>query len=222
MAIAHTDILLAEVTLQTTFTDAEAGPTPCRNVFHYRRRDFVNPPGKQDIAKQVFNHIWLNLYPCLCSEISLAGISVRFPNDPDDQDVLFSGTQLQSPYTATAGTVDQDPLPPQNAAGFLLRTGLKGKKHRGAKRFSGLGDVHVEQGYIGDTLFALLETLRDDMLTVLTEAGSGETWSLCVWNRKDSDMGVIPAATVQNDVTQILINRVIASQDSRKPASLYA
>jgi len=222
MPIAHTDITLAEVVMRMRYVDDVLGSKDTANVFHYRRRDFVVAPNKGQLATQFYQVVMLDLLAAMCDAYDVVGVGVRYPNDPDDQEVLFTGTQLQNPFVTTDGALVDDPLPPQNAVTMLLRTGLKGKKHRGSKRFAGASDVHVEQGYLGDTGYALWAAARDNFTTVLTEATTGETWSMCVWNRFDSDMTVIPAQTVQNDVTQVLVNRNIGSQDSRRAASIYS
>jgi len=216
MPIAHTDIVCAEVTLRQTYSDANLGAKVIQNVFHYRRRDYVVAPNKEQLADAFNDNHMAELLASQSENIISSEIGVRYVNDPDDAVVFF-------PADPTGpGGVAVDALPPQNAVTFLLKTGLKGRKHRGFKRFGGVADTHVTRGWLNDTGLALWDALRDVLPNILTESTTGETWSLAVWNRVDSDLSSSPGITVLNDVTQITINRNIGSQDSRRQASSYA
>lgn len=219
MPIATDDIIVAEVVLKQQFTDAELGVQECRNIFHYRRRNFPAAPVKSQLATAI-DAAWVQtLLEAQHECMSLTELGIRWQNDPEDATTWFTSSPLAAGQTLIATS---DAMPANAALSMYLQTGYRGPRNRGYKRFAGLAELHTTRAYLNDAGLALWDPVRDALTTLAVESPSGNEWSIAVWNRFDSDVDLIPQELIVNDVSIIKINRAIRSQDSRKHPSVFA
>jgi len=210
MPIAHTDIQIAEITLRQNYVDPTLGTKTCHNVFHYRRTNFPAAPSKAELAAAFDTNFVQVLLLAQCDEMQATTVGVRWWNDPDDPEAIFAATPL------TAGQLAADPLPQQDTVTMLLRTALRGKSYRGSKRFAGASDAHATSGYLAAAGLTVWDAARDTMTNTITDATAGNIWKMCVLSRLHSSSATVPWVGDPHDVTSVLINRNIGSQDTRR------
>jgi len=214
MAVALNLITHAEVIVSCTLIDAVAGPKTAQNVFHLRRIAVVNDPVKTAVMaamKTAWIDPWL---AAAADQVTAVRMSCRWMQDPNDPAVEVT------PAGVVVGQVASDAVPNQNTASFLLRTALKGKRYRGAKRFAGVPEAHTTRGVLTGAGLVLWQALQTALGTSITDA-TPNTWKLCVVSRANSDFEVSPCVVSSQDVTQILLNKTCGSQDSRRADSVH-
>lgn len=214
MAIPQEDILGAEVVVKQNYADENLGLKQCYNVFHLRRKTFTTPPVKANLKVAFDTALIQDLLDLQADIITSTKISVRFISDPLDLAVEFAAAPEED------GQGDFDPFPPASAVAVLLRTGIRGKSYRGAKRFVGIDETACPGGYIGDTAYAAWQGWAAGIPGTITDS-DGNEWATAILSRSLSDLVVTPATLVLNDIVSAHVNRNIGSQDSRRAPSAY-
>lgn len=128
---------------------------------------------------------------------------------------VVPGTEASIDYTfpAVVGASAEDPLPPQCAALYTLRTGTKGRSYRGRLYHPGGGEADQSNGQWAGATVTALQTISTQLLAVFGPAGSNGDWRLAIISRShNKTKRAVPIAT---QVTSITVSSTIRTQRRR-------
>lgn len=213
MPVADADLAHAEVVIRGTLANSVAGVKNFANVFHYRRNAFAIPASKASL-RTIFDANIAQVYLAAAADaVANMAIGVRWVSDPSDVESIAVGNPL------TAGQIATDSMPNQNAVSMLLRTAMRGRSRRGAKRWAGVPEADATRDVLAGAGLARWQALQTALALPLTDA-DGNVWSLEIISRKLSVLTTSPATVDAADVASVLLNKNIGSQDSRRPPTV--
>jgi len=124
-----------------------------------------------------------------------------------------TAASYESSFTAVSGADTGDPLPPQCASVFSLRTGLKGRSYRGRFFLPATSETNQANGAVIGAYTTKLNTISAQLLAVFGPAGTNGDWRLGVISRYLNK--VQRTTPVCTQVTSISIDPVLHTQRRR-------
>lgn len=116
-------------------------------------------------------------------------------------------------YSTVSGSNLTDPLPPQDAVCYSLRTALKGRSYRGRFYLAGVPKENTAGGTLTAGAITVYTTILTQLLAVFGPAGSNGDWRLCVISRYHN--GIKRPSPVSTQVTSGSMDSVIRTQRRR-------
>lgn len=198
---------IAEIIMQGTLAALGSNSKNVASVFHYRLSLITAPPTKSALDT-VFN---TNVGGAL-----LAAYNVRYTQSQDQVRYLNDATDNAQTFAhAGPGAIATDPLPSDNCVSLLLRTALRGRNYRGAKRFPAANEIDTTGDVLTGAGLARWQTVQTAVFANLTDA-LGNVWVPSVLSRSLSQLLINPVTVVANDVTQVLLNKNLGIMRKRK------
>jgi len=214
MSIPLTDVHIAEVVTRGLLAAGGSDSQNCLNVYHWIRGTTTVNPDKSNIKAAFVTNILAALYPLVSSDFTSPLVSVRYPEDADDQYTDYSN--------ATAGSIATDRLPDHSCVTMVLRTNKRGRRYQGQKHFGGVPEASTTK----DLLTAGASPLLTGWLALATaiQAGftdsDGNVWTPIVLSRKFSQLKENPTVVIYADVKQVLVNKNLGTMRSRRVATV--
>lgn len=116
-------------------------------------------------------------------------------------------------FSAIAGYLSADPLPPQTSAVLSHRTALKGRSYRGRTYLPPASEDFQAGGTWTGTAITAFSTVATQLLAVFGPSGSNTNWRFAVISRYLN--GVLRAAPIATQVTSISVDTRVLSQRRR-------
>lgn len=189
---------LVEITLTGSLYDVG-----WQNVFYYHdsgNNPITDMPG---IATDFNAKIALELITATSDDCLYQTIKVR--------DVLGQVPDFEQPTSSTQGQLADQSLPPFNAVRIDLSVFTK-ETRRGYKRFVGVPESRVTDGFLTTTAQAEWESVRANLDEALNASGTG--YQAVVFG---GPIPTDPLRKVVNIITTPVLQNRITSQVSRKP-----
>jgi hypothetical protein len=184
-------------------------------TFQYRRTATVLTISKAAVETAFQAAICVPLTNALNARYAQTFNTVRYLDD---------ATDFPSQVTrAVAGQIAGECLTTAESLFLLLRTGLRGKSYRGAKKlfpFSESDTTLATADLWNAGALARFATLAAAILAGFTDA-TGNVWVPQVVSKKLSQLTANPTTVVGNDVTSVLINKRVGTMRHRKVKSVY-
>ena len=203
------------VTVGTTATGGSNSRT-LNFCFHYKRGNTAMALSRTNVDTAFQAQMMVPILAMLNARYSQATNNIRWLNDAVD------------PYTpfahVNAGGVAGDSMPTDQAAYFLQRTGLRGRKYRGSKHFAPMSEADTTAGT--DDIFnaaalARMATVAAALLAGFTDANMNVWVPAVVSRRPPSQLVVNPTTVVANVVTTVLVKKSVGTMNHRKVKSVY-
>jgi len=128
-------------------------------------------------------------------------------DDPADPFTTVAG--------ADSGTVAGDSLPSVNSVSLQLKTGIRGRKYRGAKRYGPIAESQTVLDHLDTTPLADWTTYAGQLLAGFTDS-DGNVWTPQVVSYRLSTFNPTTAIVVASPVTQITVNSVLGIMRRRR------
>lgn len=215
MPIADNLKLTAEIVVQGTIAAAGAGVQNTFNIFHYRRNAVVNPIDKGALATEFEGGPLAALVAVLNLTWSVKGITIRMMEDPSDAAEFFAD--------AAPGAIAGDRLSPVITSFLLTRTGLRGKRYQGNKKFGPMSESDTTSGSEDNwnaACLARLATLATAIGANLID-GTPNIWTPCVVSRLYSDFTAVPCVISSADITSVAVRKSPGRLKGRAVAPVY-
>ena len=214
MSIPLTDVHLVEVLTRGYLSAGGSDLQNSYNVYHFRRATTVVNPSKASITTAFLASIQAALLLCVHSDYHTSVVSVRYPEDADDQ---YTDTT-----DAGVGVVATDRLPDVACVTTVLRTNKRGRRYQGMKHYSGVPEAHTDKDILvtvagqGLAKWVLLAAATFNGFT----DSDGNIWTPVVMSRKYSQLAVNPTSVDWADVKEVLLNKNIGTMRSRRVATV--
>jgi len=212
MPIPLADVRVAEIVMKGLIAAGGSNAVPTAFVFHYRRLATSVDPSKSALNTIFSSTVAAPIAAALNVDWSGSLHDIRWVNDATDQYASFTATEV--------GAITGDRLSSFTAAYILLRTGLRGRKYRGAKHFGPMSESDIGDDVYQAGALTRLNAILAAMLTTLTDS-TGNQWKLAILSRKLSSMKDNPTTIITNDVTQGLVRASIGTMRGRSVTSVY-
>lgn len=189
----------------TALATGEARIKKVYNVYDYLRSASGTPPTMATILAAFKSAVLTPLGNCLSVSYVKAYCDLRWLDDPTN------------PYTIIAdgvnGQVAGDSLPSVNNVSMQLKTGLRGRIYRGAKRYGPIAESHTTLDYLNSTAIALWATFQTAYLTPFV--AGGYNFSPVVVSQKSSTFNPTTAIVVATPVTTTIVNAYLGIMRKR-------
>jgi hypothetical protein len=124
-----------------------------------------------------------------------------------------TGALVERNYAAVTGGSGGDPLPPQDACVFSLRTTLAGRSFRGRFYLPSLQETGQSSGKFDSSQLAILQAVAANLLAVFGPTGTDTKWQLVVISREAAGVPRVPP--IGTPVTTILVRDIVYTQRRR-------
>jgi len=197
-----------EIIAYGLMSDAGSENKNIANVFHFRRASGVGTPNKDNIEAAFQTAIMDKVLLAAASAYTQNNTTVRWLDDATDPPAVYT--------EAGPGAIATDPLPSFNTVSMQLKTGVKGRSARGAKRFAGLAEAHTTKNVINATGLGLWGTVASNLSNGFTDS-DGYSWFPVVNSHQPPAQCLVnPVVLVWNDVISVLLNEVVGVMRRRK------
>lgn len=198
-----------EFLIKGTVATTGSGTKNFFNVFHYRSNTIPVPDSKVAVLNFFLSAIWSLAGASLSSAYTGVESDVRLLDEATDQYAVGN--------VPASGAVAGARLPTDVSASVLLRTSLRGKNYRGAKRFGPLASSDVVNDEITAAAItahwaALIAALSGGM----TGGGLSGTYTPIVVSRFKSQLSVDPTTIDGAPITAALLNKTVGTMRRRK------
>lgn len=189
-------------------TDGGAGVKPAQNLFTFRRTSTSPAINKSALNTAFQTAIMTPLKAAMNVRYTPGSLTIRCLDDFNDVEQAFA--------VAGTGAIATDSLPTDGCVSMLLRTALRGRNYRGAKRFGPASEADTTDDILTGGGLANWEAVRDALKADFIDA-DGNTWRNTVVSRNLSVFTLLPIATVSaQDVTDCLLNLNIGTMRRRR------
>ena len=215
MPIPLNQVTQAEVVMRGVATAGGSNAAKINFVFHYRRIAVALNPSKVALEAAFNAGPAAAILLALNARYTQSQTDIRWLNDAEDP--------YLSVARAGAGAVAGDSLATSVAAYLLFRTALRGRFFRGSKHLGPMSEADVttaNDDIWNAAALARLAAVNTALATPLVDV-TPNTWNLCVLSRTNSVLTTNPTTVVTNDVTQLLINKRVGTENNRKVKSTY-
>jgi len=148
---------------------------PVTNVYCFRRPSGLFAPNKANILTAFSAAISANLAIVLSVSYIHVFTDCRMLDDPADPFTTVAG--------ADSGTVAGDSLPSVNSVSLQLKTGIRGRKYRGAKRYGPIAESQTVLDHLDVTPLADWTTYAGQLLAGFTDSLIPRYFSIARRNR---------------------------------------
>lgn len=209
MSIPLTDVHVAELTVNGQMAAGGSDAQTILNVYHFRRTAVSIDPVKANIAAAFDTAVLQGIIPLVSQDYSWSSVGVRYIEDAEDQVVNVA------PAGGHAGTVATDRASNGVTVSMLLRSAKRGRSYRGRKAIAGICEADTLADLIAAGKQAAWAAVAASIQAGFTDA-DGNIWVPYVVSRSLSQLKVNPTTLVGADVTQVLLNKNLGTQNSRK------
>lgn len=198
---------IAEIIAQGTLAALGSNGQNVASVFHYRLALLVAPATKLALD---------NAFNAGVGAACLAAYNIRYVQSQDVVRYVNDATDAGISFAhAGVGAIATDPLPSDACVSFLLRTALRGRSYRGAKRLPAINEIDTTGDVLTGAGLARWQTVQSSMFANLVDA-LGNVWTPSVVSRSLSQLLVNPTTVVANDITSVLLNKNIGTMRGRR------
>lgn len=209
MSIPLTDVHVAELIVHGEMAAGGSDAQVCLNVYHFRRTAVSIDPVKANIAAAFDTAVLQGIIPLVSSDYSWSSVGVRYIEDAEDNEVLVT------PAGGHVGTVATDRCKNGDSVSMLLRSAKRGRNYRGRKAIAGICEADTTKDLIAAAKQAAWAAVAASIQAGFTDS-DGNVWVPYVVSRSLSQLKVNPTTLVGADVTQVLLNLNLGTQNSRK------
>lgn len=184
-------------------------------TFDFFRAPTATGPNKANVQTAFNTAICAPVLLALNARYTQTYNKVRCVNDATDLGLQVSQSGV--------GAVSGDPMPMHVSIFHLMRTGLRGRSNRGAKKWGPISEADTTTA-TGDILNAAAITRFTAIATALAAGftdSDGNFWQYCIVSKKNSQTRVNPTTVVFQQVLAILLNKRLGRQRKREVASVY-
>lgn len=202
-------VQVVEIKVKGTAPTTGSGTKNLVNVFHYR---LLSGPGTQQPTVDVGNRFIATVWSVIATALSVTYTGVetdaRLIDDANNQDLLCN--------VPGNGAVAGTRLPMEDIVSILLRSSLRGRNFRGAKRFGPVANAdfvndELTAGAIAGHWGAVGPAIAGTMLV----NGLG-TYGPVILSKSLSQLEINPTTIICADITGALLNKTIGSMRRRK------
>jgi hypothetical protein len=208
--------LFVEIQTHGTIAAGGSNARATVNTFHYKAAAIGVVPTKAQIDTPFQAQVVVPLGLALSVRWTQVFNTVRFFDDALDPPVSFSH--------AVAGAIAGDSLPMTNTVYMLLRTGFKGRRYRGNKKFGPIAESDTTTG-TDDILNAAALVRWGAVVTGINGNlldGAGNVWVPIVLSRQSpSQLLVNPTNVVFSTVLSTTLRKSIGRLRRREAKSVY-
>ena len=198
---------VAEVIMKGTIAAAGSSAKNVASVFHFRLGLITAPPTKTALETRFDAVVGAAFIAAANIRYLQQTTSVRWIDDATDPAVDFA--------RAGAGAIATDSLPIETCVSMLMRTGLRGRSYRGAKRFAGANEADTTGDVLTGAGLARWQTVQTAVFATLVDA-LVNSWVPCVLSRSLSQLEFNPTTVIHNDATQVLLNKNLGTMRKRR------
>jgi hypothetical protein len=177
------------------------------SIFHYRLSLIAAPPTKTALE---------TAFQALVGAAFIAAANVRYTQQSTNVRWIDDATDPAQDFAeAGPGAIATDALPSDVSVAMLLRTGLRGRSFRGAKKFPAVNEIDTTGDVLTGAGLARWQALQAAVFSNVTDA-LGNVWVPSVLSRNLSILDTNPTTVIANDVTQVLLNKNVGTMRKRR------
>lgn len=190
----------------SALSTGEARVKTIYNVYDWKRTTTTGTPSKSQFQAAFKTAILTPLAACLSVSYVKAYTDTRWLDDPTDAYLVQTD--------GVNGTVTGDSLPSVNNVSMQLKSGLRGRNYRGAKRFGPIAESHTTLDYLTGAAIALWATFQAAYLAGFTDAG-GYVWLPHIVSQQKSVFTKTTATVSSKQCTTTIVNAYLGIMRKR-------
>jgi len=197
-----------EIITHAFAADSGAGVRPILNVYHFKRASLVPTLNKAGIHTAFQAAIGAPLLLALSVAYEQDHTSIRFLEDVTDAATDFAD--------AGVGAIAGQNMPDYVTVSVQLKSGLRGRAARGAKRFAPIGESQSDGDVLAAASVTLFQNLAAAILAGFTDAQTNVWTPVVVSRLPPSQLETNPTTIVTYNVIETEVNEGLGIMRRRK------
>lgn len=206
-AIPDTDITTVEVAMKGTSVSDTGEAKTIINVYHFRRTNTTFALSKSQINTAFQAGIGAAVLAALNERYTQSENIIRWVDDALDPPQSFTQTGT--------GAITGESHPDFVTASLQLKTGLRGRHYRGAKRYAPISEADTKGDVLDASGITLITAIGTAILAGFVDA-NGNNWEPVILSTTLSQLQTNPTTVVANDITSTRLNKSLGIMKRRK------